>query len=44
MAGDKIKKDQFGPEYVIEVYDSEIGMEGFLMIDNTVLGPGKGIF
>lgn len=26
----------------MEVYDSKIGMEGFLVIDNTVLGPGKG--
>lgn len=37
-----IKKDKYGPEYVIEVYDPKIGMEGFLVIDNTVLGPGKG--
>ncbi len=35
-------KDKFGPEYIIKVYDSKIGMEGFLVIDNTVLGPGKG--
>lgn len=38
----EIKKDKFGPEYVIEVYDSKIGMEGFLVIDNTTLGLGKG--
>ncbi len=38
----EIKKDKFGPEYVIEVYDPKIGMEGFLVIDNTTLGPGKG--
>ena len=37
-----IKKDKYGPEYVVEVYDSKIEMEGFLVIDNTVLGPGKG--
>lgn len=37
-----IKKDEFGPEYIINVYDPELGMEGFLVIDNTVLGPGKG--
>src|SRR3989338_78843 len=37
-----IKKDKYGPEYVLEIYDSSIGMEGFLVIDNTVLGPGKG--
>jgi glutamate dehydrogenase/leucine dehydrogenase len=38
----KIFKDQFGPEYVVKVYDAEIGMEGFLVIDNRALGPGKG--
>jgi glutamate dehydrogenase/leucine dehydrogenase len=34
--------DLFGPEYVIKVYDPKIGMTGFLVIDNTVLGLGKG--
>lgn len=34
--------DTFGPEYILEVYDSSIGMRGFLVIDNTALGPGKG--
>jgi len=38
----KIIKDKFGPEYVVEVYDPALGMEGFLVIDNTTLGPGKG--
>ena len=38
----EIEKDKFGPEYVINVYDPKLGMEGFLVIDNTVLGPGKG--
>ncbi len=37
-----INKDNLGPEYVISVYDPAIGMEGFLVIDNTVLGTGKG--
>lgn len=37
-----IPKDQFGPEYVIEVSDPSIGMEGFVVIDNTAMGPGKG--
>lgn len=37
-----IKKDRFGPEYIVKVYDPKIGMEGFLVIDNTALGPGKG--
>lgn len=35
-------KDTFGPEYIVRVYDPKIGMEGFLVIDNTILGPGKG--
>ena len=38
----EIKKDDFGPEYVINIYDPKLKMEGFLVIDNTVLGPGKG--
>jgi glutamate dehydrogenase (NAD(P)+) len=37
-----ILKDEIGPEYIIRVFDPEIGMEGFLVIDNTILGPGKG--
>lgn len=35
-------KDQFGPELILQVWDPKIGMEGFLVIDNTILGPGKG--
>lgn len=34
--------DKFGPEYVVKVYDPRLGMSGFLVVDNTVLGPGKG--
>ena len=34
--------DEFGPEKVIEVYDSKTRMKGILVIDNTALGPGKG--
>lgn len=34
--------DSWGPEEVIQVYDSNTGMQGFLVIDNTALGPGKG--
>jgi glutamate dehydrogenase/leucine dehydrogenase len=37
-----IIKDKFGPEYIVKVYDPKIEMEGFLVIDNTALGPGKG--
>ncbi len=34
--------DEFGPEKVLTVYDSKLGMKGFVVIDNTALGPGKG--
>jgi glutamate dehydrogenase/leucine dehydrogenase len=34
--------DEFGPEKIIEVYEPKSGMRGFLVIDNTALGPGKG--
>ena len=34
--------DRLGPEYIIKVYDPRLGMGGFLVIDNTKLGPGKG--
>ena len=34
--------DMWGPENVIQVYDSKLDMRGILVIDNTSLGPGKG--
>lgn len=34
--------DSFGPEIVVHAYDPRIGMRGYLVIDNTALGPGKG--
>ncbi|MFC1824619.1 Glu/Leu/Phe/Val dehydrogenase [Thermodesulfobacteriota bacterium] len=37
-----IEYDEFGPEKIISVYDSKIGMQGIVVVDNTVLGPGKG--
>lgn len=37
-----ILKDRFGPELILEVRDARLGMEGFLVVDNTVRGPGKG--
>ena len=36
--------DSWGPEKVIQVYDPQNRMEGFLVIDNTARGPGKGGF
>jgi len=37
-----IEYNQFGPEKILSVYDVKTGMKGVLVIDNTVLGPGKG--
>jgi len=34
--------DGFGPEKIFEVYKPRLGMRGFVVIDNTALGPGKG--
>ena len=37
-----IEYDEFGPEKILSVYDAKTGMRGFVVIDNTALGPGKG--
>ncbi|MFH0739887.1 MAG: Glu/Leu/Phe/Val dehydrogenase [bacterium] len=37
-----IKIDEIGPQYILEVNDPKIKMKGFLVIDNTAFGPGKG--
>lgn len=42
LSSEKIVADEFGPEYVVNVYDPKTGMEGILVIDNTARGPGKG--
>ena len=34
--------DEFGPEKILEIYDAKTGMHGFVVIDNTARGPGKG--
>ncbi len=34
--------DEFGPEKIFEVYNPKVGMHGFIVIDNSSLGPGKG--
>jgi len=39
---DEIKYDEWGPEIVLDLYDSKTKMRGFVVIDNTALGPGKG--
>ncbi len=37
-----VNYDEFGPEKVLMVYDAATGMKGFVVIDNTNLGPAKG--
>lgn len=34
--------DKWGPEHIVQVYNPEIGMLGFLVIDNTILGSSLG--
>lgn len=34
--------DRWGPSHILQVYDPRAGLEGILVIDNTVLGPGLG--
>ena len=34
--------DEFGPEKILEVYDHKTKMHGFVVIDSTARGPGKG--
>lgn len=38
----EIKYDEFGPEKIIDVYDPKTKMRGFVVLDNTTRGPGKG--
>lgn len=37
-----IERDEWGPEILMEVYDPKTKMHGFLCVDNTALGVGKG--
>ncbi|MEM3063526.1 MAG: Glu/Leu/Phe/Val dehydrogenase dimerization domain-containing protein, partial [Nitrososphaerota archaeon] len=37
-----IKFNEIGPEKLIEIYNPEIKLHGFLVIDSTKLGPAKG--
>lgn len=37
-----VEYDEFGPEKILNVYNAKTGMKGFVVIDNTALGPGKG--
>jgi len=39
---EKNKTDNLCPEYVVKVCNSKIGLEGVLVVDNTLRGPGKG--
>ena len=37
-----VNYDSFGPETIFEVHNPKVGMRGFVVIDNTSLGPAKG--
>jgi len=37
-----VEFDEFGPEIIFEVYNPNVGMKGFVVIDSRALGPGKG--
>jgi len=37
-----IEFDEIGPEKIVRVYNPKSGMKGFVVIDNTAFGPGKG--
>ena len=37
-----IEYDEFGPEKIISIYNPKTKLQGFLVIDNTARGPGKG--
>lgn len=34
--------DEFGPEKILQVYDPKTELHGFVVLDNTALGPAKG--
>jgi len=37
-----VKFGEFGPEEIIQIYDLKTGIRGFVVIDNTAMGVGKG--
>jgi glutamate dehydrogenase/leucine dehydrogenase len=37
-----ITSDNLGPEKILEVFDKKTNLHGFVVIDNTARGPGKG--
>ena len=37
-----VESDSFGPEFILEVFNPKAGMKGFVVVDSTSLGPGKG--
>ena len=37
-----VEFDDLGPEKILEVYNSKVGMKGYLVLDNLNRGPGKG--
>ncbi len=37
-----VEFDEFGPEKILQVHNPKIGLKGFVVIDSTARGPGKG--
>ncbi|MBI1973663.1 Glu/Leu/Phe/Val dehydrogenase, partial [Candidatus Micrarchaeota archaeon] len=37
-----VEFDGIGPERIFQVYNPKLGLRGFVVIDNTARGPGKG--
>ncbi|MCX6802827.1 MAG: Glu/Leu/Phe/Val dehydrogenase [Candidatus Diapherotrites archaeon] len=37
-----VEFDGYGPQKIVQVYNPKVGLNGFVVIDNTALGPGKG--
>jgi len=37
-----LPRDEFGPEKILRIKNTKIGLHAYVVIDNTVLGPGKG--
>jgi len=37
-----VEFDGYGPQKIVQVYNPKVGLKGFVVIDNTARGPGKG--
>jgi glutamate dehydrogenase/leucine dehydrogenase len=39
---EEIELEDFAPEYAVKILNPKVGLKGFLVINSTILGPGKG--